>query len=116
MPTLADLLSVETDLELDGKTYKVRPPTLLEQGRFQRWLEQRAREAIDRAVYKDEASRDRCHNLITQDVAAGVYEWGGELCVKALQTEAGVVRLLELVAGVPAAEAKRLVDSHLKKI
>jgi hypothetical protein len=116
MVSLADLLSVESEVELDGKTYKLRPPNLLEQGKFQRWLEQRARESIDRATYLDDSSRLRQQNLISTDIAAGEYEWGSMVCVKALQTPTGVAKLLEIILAIPAEESKKLVDEHLSRI
>lgn len=114
--TIADLLSVDTELVIDGQTYKVHPPTLLEQGKFQRWLEQRARESVDRATYLDEAARDRGQNRVTTDVAAGLYEWGGEVALTALRSKDGVAKLIEIILGVPEPTARAFVDDHLKKI
>lgn len=113
---MADLLGVGTELTLDGETYAVKAPTLLEQGRYQRWLEQRARESLDRATYLDDVARATAQNAVTRDIAAGEYEWGGDLCVKALRTEAGVVKLLEVVLGVPPETARRLYDTRLGQI
>lgn len=124
MLSLADLLSVESEIELevekDGKkelkTYKLGPPNILQQGKFQRWLEQRARESVDRANYLDEATRQQQQNLITNDVAAGEYDWGGPVCVKALQSQVGVAKLMEIILDVPGDEARRIVEQHLQRI
>lgn len=116
MATLADLFSIPRELEFEGKKYNVRPPTLLEQGKFQRWLEKRADEAIDRKSWLSDDQRQAEKRLLNQDIAAGLYEWESEVSVNSLQTRAGVTKLIELICNIPPPEAERLVECRMKAI
>lgn len=119
MSTLADMLNSPTEITFRGATYRLRQPTLFEQGEFQRWLEQRAYDAIERRTYQSDAQQAADRNALNQDVAAGVYEWGGEVCAKALQTPTGIARLLATVLrdqGVTPEMARAMVDEQLRVI
>lgn len=112
----ADLLNVAREVKLGDKTFHVRSPTLLEQGRFQRWLETRAWEAIERratmpGVKPADIERDR--KALIADIAAGVYSWGGRASIEALGTTAGLVALFAIVTGEPEQEVEKLVDAKL---
>lgn len=116
---LADLLNAPTEIELDGVVYKLRQPTLMEQMTYQRWLEQRARESASRAVDIPEDERRQLLRDVTADIAAGVYEWAGPVCVKALQTPGGLAKLIHIIlADQKCTEAisRRLVDKQLAEI
>jgi hypothetical protein len=98
--TIADLFNSATELrwpdEPGGKVYHCRQLTGLEQGMFQRWLEQRALDGIERRTYQDESTRERDRQLHNQDVAVGTYEWSGLLAVKATRTPAGLAKCLQI--------------------
>ena len=117
--TLADMLNSPSEIKYDGKTYLLRQPTLLEQGTFQRYLEQRAYDAIERRDYQDARQQDRDRNALNRDVAAGVYEWGGEVCCQSLQTQTGIAKLLNILLrdqGVTEELARKIVDRQVKEI
>lgn len=116
MATLADLLSIATNLECDGKQYPMRPPNQLEQGKFQRWLEQRAYEGIERRTYAEDSAKYAAINALTQDIAAGVYEWGGDVASKAVLSSSGAAKLVELICNVPASEAAKVIDTHIQRV
>lgn len=117
--TIADLFNSATELEWKGTVYKCRQPTQLEQGQFQRWLEQRAFDAIARREYHDEADRERDRQLHTQDVAAGEYEWSGLLAVKATRTPAGLAKVLQITLadqGMTDKVAAEIVDHKFREV
>ncbi len=120
MATLADLLSVPTEIEFEYegqvKKYPIGKPGQLVQGKYQRWLEQNAREGVDRATYLSDEGKERAERVVSRDIAAKVYCWGGEVCVLALQTPEGIQKYLELLLNIPPAEAAALVEFRLKVI
>jgi hypothetical protein len=116
---LADLLNAPTEIELDGVVYRLRQPTLMEQMTYQRWLEQRAREAAARAVDIPEEERRQLLRDITADIAVGTFEWAGPACVKALQTPGGLAKLIAIILAdqkCTEAIARKLVDKQLGEI
>ncbi len=117
--TLADIFNSPSTVPFEGVDYKLRQPTLIEQGLYQRWLEQRAYDAIERRTYQDRGQQEVDRNNLNRDVAAGVYEWGGEVCCNALRTPNGLAKLVGIVCqdqGLSDAAARRLVDLKLKEI
>jgi hypothetical protein len=117
--SLADLLNAPTEIELDGKVWKLREPTLLEQATFQRHLETRAREAAGRATDIPDEDRRQLLRDVNADIAAGVYDFGGPVCVQALQTPTGLAKLIHIILrdqGCNEDIARKLVDRQLKEI
>ncbi|AWM41765.1 hypothetical protein GobsT_71320 [Gemmata obscuriglobus] len=117
--TLADFVNAPTEFVLDGKTYRIGKPTNAHQGEYQVWLEQLAYDGIARRRYQDDAARERAERFHGQDVAAGVYEWGGEIVVKRLMTPLGLAKLLTIMCrdqGLTFELAERLVELEAKKI
>jgi hypothetical protein len=117
--TLADMVNAPTEFELDGETFRVRKPDQLEQGEYQRWLEQLAFDAISRRTYQREDEKLACLRMHDQDCAAGTYEWGGEIAVKRLLTPKGFAKLLSIVCrdqGLTPKKAERLVELESHKL
>jgi hypothetical protein len=116
--TLADALGVGHALTFEGKTYTLRKPTLYEQGLFQRWLEQRAHDAVERGTEPEE-KKDRRHNAIYRDSALGYYEWDGPCAMEALWTPAGLAQIVAIVCreqGVDDELAERIVAEQIKRV
>jgi hypothetical protein len=116
MTSLADLLNAPSDIEFEGKTYKLREPTLIECGRFQRWLESEARASAAAAVELPEADRRQLLKDVNAEIAAKRYAYGGAVCVECLQTPDGLAKLLSIVCedqGVTFELAKRMCDGRL---
>lgn len=91
----------------------------MEQGEYQRWLEQRAYDAIARRTYQDQTEQDRDRNNLNKDIAVGCYEWGSEACVNALRTQLGSAKLLAVILkdqGMTEAIARRWVERQLAEI
>jgi hypothetical protein len=114
--TLSELLNAPTEITMDGVVYKLRQPTLLEQATFERWLEQRAREAAARSVDLPDEDRRQLLRDVNADIAAGVYSFGGPACVTSLGTPAGLVKLISIILACPEATAQKLVDKQLEEI
>ncbi|VTT98940.1 unnamed protein product [Gemmataceae bacterium] len=116
---VADLLNAPTEVTLGDKVYKLREPTLMEQATYARWLEQRARESAARAVDLPDEDRRQLLRDVAQDISAGVYDWAGPACVKALQTPTGLSKLLAVLLadqGVTDAIAREILDKWLSEV
>lgn len=119
MTSLADLLNSPTDITFRGVTYKLREPDLMERGRYQRWLEQEARASAAAATELTEEDRRNLLRDVNADIAAKVYAWGGEVCVKSLRTPDGVAKLYGIVCegqGLTYELALEMMDAHFVQI
>lgn len=116
MDSLANMLSVPYTLEHEGKRYPMRKPNLLEAGRFQRWLEDRGFDAIERIPFRDDEAKRAALNAHVHDCAAGVYEWGGEIASRAILTESGMSKYVEIICDVKPEIAKELICKHIERI
>lgn len=117
MATQADLLGVGHTLTgPDGETYEFKPPTERQQAVYQRWMERVAREKILGAVEYGAEDRARRLDALEDRIAAGVYEWGGDLCVQRLRSREGMIKLLEITLGVDELTARKLVEHRLELI
>lgn len=99
----------------DGKVYTLRKPTLKEQGLFQRWLEQRAHDAVDRSTATEDA-KDRRHARIDSDAAMGKYEYDGPYAQEALWQPAGLAKIVSIICGVDYDAAAEVVQHALREI
>lgn len=116
MATLADLLNAPTEIEHEGQTYTLRQPTLIECAQYQRWLEQEARANAAAATELPEEDRRRLLVDIQKEIGAKAFAWGGEVCVKSLQTIPGVAKLFSIICGVPERLANEIVEKRLCEI
>lgn len=114
--TFADMLSVPTEFEHDGKAYRVRPPNQLEQGEFQRWLEYEADCAIDRKTWLSDEQRLAEKAVLNRAIAAGEFEWGGEVSVRRLATLTGISKLLQIICRISKEEADAVSEARLKLV
>lgn len=108
--TQADLFGVPHAFELDGQTYEFKKPDQIQQGVYQRWLEQRARESVGRATDVPERERDELLRAVQEDIATFRYEYGGPACARSLQTASGVAKMIEIVCQVPPGVARRIAE------
>lgn len=117
--TLADLLNAPAEIEFKGRVFRLRQPTQIEQAQFQRWLEDRAKAAVGRATdLPDDLQRQAIRETVA-DIAAGTYEWGGEVCARALRTPVGIAKIVQLVLadqGVTFEMAQQMVEQQLREI
>lgn len=120
--TLADIFNCGSELKAaDGTVYVLTKPTLIQQGQFQRWLEQRAHDAIDRDTRPSvtEAQRDRRHALVDHNAGLGKYEWDGPFAMEAMFTPAGMAKFLSIVCakqGVTEEKAEEILRHHAKEV
>lgn len=113
---LEDMLNAPTDVELDGVVYKLRQPDVIEGATFARWLQQRAREAVAGSVDIPEEDRRQLLRDVTADIVAGIYSWGGPVCIAALQQRDGVAKLLTIILSCTSAIADKIIDRQLAEI
>lgn len=119
MPSLAELLNAPGDIEYKGKVYQLRQPTLLECGRYQRWLESEARASAAASTDLPEEDRRNLLRDVNADIAAQTYAWAGEVCIRSLRTPQGVAKLLSITAeeqGVDYALAQEIIEHRFKEI
>jgi len=115
--TLADILNSPTTIHgPDGTEYQLREPTMMERGQFQRWLEQRAREAAGRATELPPEEQRQLIRDVNTDVAIGLFAWGSAACVQALQTPDGIAKLYSLTLGVSAERAAAIVAHNQAEV
>jgi hypothetical protein len=117
--SLADLLNSPTDYEFEGTVYKLRQAALEECGQYQRWLEQEARASAGRATELPEEDRRNLLRDTNADIAAQVYAWGGEMCVKSLRTPQGFAKLLSIACadqGLTYRKAQEMVGQRLREL
>jgi hypothetical protein len=117
--SLADLLGTPSEIEFEGKTYKLREPTNFEQARFTKWLHDRARNDAAQADGPD-GFADRYLAVVNRNITTCVYEWGGEASVAAILTPAGMTKLLAVIIGADDPDfteetAARMSDRKLKE-
>ncbi len=116
MATFADLFSLAFTLTHAGKSYELRKPNQLEQGKYQRWLEDRAAAGVERRNYPNDAAREMAERVLQRDIAAGVYEWGGEVAAAAVLSPDGAAKLVEIVCDVRPHIAREIIDTHIKQV
>jgi hypothetical protein len=97
-PDLASLLNVGTAFEYKGKEYRLKELDLPQKARYAQWLRDRALAAYTAGAANDAPDHVRRELLRVYgiDCAAGVYDFGGEACVKSLGTLAGQAQVLHL--------------------
>lgn len=117
--TLADIFNIPTGLkDKEGNEYLLRKPTLIEQGLFQRWLETRAHDAIDRSEDSEERKLRR-HHLVDVDAGLGKYEWDAPLAQEAVWQPAGFAKFLTIIYRAQAVDedkAEELLAARAKEI
>lgn len=117
--TIADIFNVGAEFKArDGTVYTLRKLTLYEQGEFQRFLEQRAHDAVERGNEPEE-KKDRRHDRIYADSALGKYEWDGPYALEAVWTPTGLAKVLEICCraqGVTQERAEEIVAESAKEV
>ena len=117
--THADIFNVGKTIKLsDGREYQLRKPNQIEQGLFQKWLEDRAHDAIDRST-DGEARKLQRHHLVDVDAGLGKYEYDGPLAIEALYTPAGMSKIIAIICrdqGVTDAIAEEIFLSRAREV
>lgn len=121
--SLADLLNAPSEFTYkkgeETRTVKMREPTLLESGQYQRWLESEARASAAAAIELPEEDRRQLLRDTNADIATKRFAWGGVECVKSLTTPDGIAKLMSIVCadqGVTFAIAREVVSGNLLEI
>lgn len=96
MFSIADLLGVGDTFEFGGIKYRLRPPTLLEQARFSQWLKDKAKAEAARGDVPDDV-RAGLYRAASRDAGELYYEVDSPGYVAALQTPAGLLKLLQFI-------------------
>jgi hypothetical protein len=115
--TPKDIFAVGTVIKMDdGAEYTLRPPTQIEQGQFQVWLEQRAHDAVDRSNASQE-SKDRRHAQIDDKAALGHYAWDGPIGLQSRWMPDGLTKSIEIICrdqGVDGKRAEEIARQHFR--
>ncbi len=120
MASIADLLGLGGSITHNGTTYQLRKPSLVEEARFSRRLEDRAMDAVARSkVPEDQAAELR--RAVMRDIAAGHWEVDSAGYVEALRTPDGMGHMLHLILSrdhpeVTEAVGRQMVETGMKEI
>lgn len=89
------VLGMGSEIEFEGKTWRMAPFTYEIQALFSAWLKKRAVMGVkeQRSYLTDEEYAAKM-DKVDQNIAGGVYGFGGEVCVKASQSMDGLKELL----------------------
>lgn len=96
---LAELLNTGRKFTHDGKEYTLKTATIKQRAEFATWLENRAWETIERRQLNgasDQTVKEQRSELVNA-IAAGKYEWGGEVAVASVQSVVGAAQLMFIV-------------------
>lgn len=96
MATIADLLGLGGSITFADKKYELRKPSITEEARFSRRLEDRALDAVARAKVPPEEA-DALRRAVMRDIAAGHWEVDSAGYVEALRTPDGMGYMLHLI-------------------
>ena len=94
----------------NGKTYKIKYLTLRAMSQYENKLQNRALKLL--AESKPELKKEDFADLFTQlmeNIAAGVYSFGGETCSKSLTTIQGITDLISILCEINSDEAMELL-------
>jgi hypothetical protein len=98
MGEVSRALDMGEEITHGGRVYRIRPLPYEGQGFFELWLKRRAYEEAEAAArFVGAARADRMAEAVADKAAAGVYDWGGELCGRAAQSPKGQIELLALM-------------------
>src|SRR5262249_11906313 len=92
---------------------------LLEEAEFQRWLEQRARDAIGRATELTDDRRRQLDKDTNDSIAIGEFAYGELLSVKALSTlerQGAVLCIVCREQGMTEKAARKLLDKRRREV
>ena len=126
MAKLAELLNVNKEFKFKDKTYKLGEADIEQRGEFAAWVENNALEYLHRMQLNDKENRftdfiEKALRSHVIDVAAGVYEWGGDAVSKATQTRMGQIQLLYIALKKHDPEitveiAEKMLDDKYKEV
>ena len=100
----------------DGRKHKVKPLTLALLGQFEKWLEGRALKSImgQKELLGEDFST--ALSVVSGDIVAGKYAFGGASCATALQSVPGSICLISLMLGVDEIRASHLISTQAEEI
>lgn len=119
MASVADLFNSPEEFVYENQTYRLREPTLIECGEYQRWLESEARASACAAVDLPEEDRRNLLRDVIADIASKRYAWAGEECVYSLRRADGMAKLMSIVCrdqGVSYQLALKMCQARLLEI
>lgn len=96
MGEAARALAVGIPITFEGQDYTVSPLKFTDHGKFEVWLEKRARDIVRRATDVTPEQEIKLLNEVTRDAVGGVYSWGSPVCAVAAQSLHGRKELLRL--------------------
>lgn len=120
MTSISDLLAVGSEVTFGGVKYTLRKPELDEQATFSQWLKDKAKAEAARGDVPDEV-RDGLYRAASRDAGELYYEVDSPGYVAALQTPAGMVKLLHIIfsrdhPGITEGMVRGVLESGLKEV
>lgn len=94
------VLGMGTEIEFEGRTYRMAPLTFELQAKYVAWLKRQAVEAIrQQRSYLTEEEYDKKMDRVDRNIAAGVYGFGSDLCIQSVKGPDGLKELVRLTLG-----------------
>lgn len=91
------LLGMGAEIEFEGKQWRMASLTYELQAKFVAWLKRRAVDAVrEQKSYLDPDEYAAKMDKVDQNIAAGVYGFGGEVCVKSSKSIDGLKELVRI--------------------
>lgn len=110
--TIGDLFNAPTEFKLGDEVFLVREPDQVQQGEFQKWIQQLVFDDINSRTYQTDTDREMSIRLHNRDCGAGIYEWGGKCSIERIQTQRGLTKLISIICrdqGLTDKKAEQLV-------
>lgn len=97
MSDASKLLGVGNDFEFQGRKFRLRPFTLLDEAVYEAWLEQEAYRAVQRNRSTLDATEYAIAiGAVADHSAAGDYDFLSLICQKSLSAPSGVKKILSM--------------------
>lgn len=95
-----------------GKTYQITPMDLNNCGAFEKWLEARAFDSVERHLASKSMETTEYAKILAavgKEFAAGDFAFGGEIANRATKSIPGILKLISITMGVDQKEASDLL-------
>lgn len=111
------VLGMGSEIEFEGRTYRMAPLTFELQAKYVAWLKRQAVEAVrQQRSYLTDEEYEKKMDRVDRNIAAGVYAFGSPLCVESSKNLDGMKEIVRLTLAKNHPEVNHeFVDRLLEK-